>query len=400
MKQKGKMLNTLLLLWCLLGVFVGPGGAAQSSACSVSHQSGSSGAGQRPLDTTTVSLNNVLLHWSLPPTLHLCLFLPPPRSSLPSSDSKDEDWFLSPPPLPSSTLRELFVVAKWLWCKHVAFDNQTDVIVFVCLLLHPVLPRSAWLCIQLFVRPAEQEKTREKWIKASFLSVLWQDLGLFIAVLADREMNIQLNKTSDLDKTPFMVQFYKTHNTRRPLQTKIDFNESRFEEWKHNFSYFEPSGVTTSNWTDLQIIHRFTQHTRERFYNIQLVFFLLIAHLCLKLIVVTVGAVLSCVALCCKPHTMKASWTWSTTTVFHPSFILNRHPSVMSRSRQHIRGIWKKGWILASQNIHKARKTQWQCVCRAADCLFDHFSWLHVFMSLFWVIPAVPNEREVCVLVV
>lgn len=224
MKQKENMLNTLLLLWCLLGVFVGPGGAAQSSACSVSHQSGSSGAGQRPLDTTTVSLNNVLLHWSLPPTLHLCLFLPPPRSSLPSSDSKDEDWFLSPPPLPSSTLRELFVVAKWLWCKHVAFDNQTDVIVFVCLLLHPVLPRSAWLCIQLFVRPAEQEKTREKWIKASFLSVLWQDLGLFIAVLADREMNIQLNKTSDLDKTPFMVQFYKTHNTRRPLQTKIDFN--------------------------------------------------------------------------------------------------------------------------------------------------------------------------------
>lgn len=60
-------------------------------------------------------------------------------------------------------------------------------------------PRSVWLCVQLFVRPAAQERSRAKWIKASFLSALWQDRGLFIAAFADRDVNVKLNKTSGLD---------------------------------------------------------------------------------------------------------------------------------------------------------------------------------------------------------
>lgn len=92
--------------------------------------------GQRPLDTTTVSLNNVFLRSSPPPPRHLCHLLPP-CSSPSSSQYEFEDLFPSPPLLPSFTLRALFVVAKLLW---LLFDDQHVGIVFVFLLLSSVAP--------------------------------------------------------------------------------------------------------------------------------------------------------------------------------------------------------------------------------------------------------------------
>lgn len=93
----------------------------------------------------------------------------------------------------------LFVVAKIIM-RHLIIKPM-----WLCLCLcsssrNSVLSSSAWLCVQLFVRPAAQEKSRVEWFKASFLSAHWRDWGLFIAVFADRDVNIQLNKTSDHDE--------------------------------------------------------------------------------------------------------------------------------------------------------------------------------------------------------
>lgn len=66
---------------------------------------------------------------------------------------------------------------------------------------------------------------------------------------------------------------------------------------------------------------------KATFHNIQLLFPPLIAHLCLKLIVV--GAFLSCVARCCKPHTMQTPRCSRPHERSALSF--DRRPSVMSR---------------------------------------------------------------------
>ena len=64
----------VFLFFCLSGVFVGPGGTAQSTL-SLSTVAAVA-PGHRPLDTTTVSLSNVFPCSSLPPPLHLRLLRP------------------------------------------------------------------------------------------------------------------------------------------------------------------------------------------------------------------------------------------------------------------------------------------------------------------------------------
>lgn len=154
----------------------------------------------------TLRHNYCITQQSFPPpipssTLHLCLFLllvSPPCSSPSSSDYEDKDWFPAPLPLPASfTLRQLFVVAR--------FDNQTEgwlclcvsVLLLLCLIVHPALCPSGFSASG---RGAEQEKSKVKWIKASFLSALWWDWSLFLAVFVDRDVNIRLNKTTGLDE--------------------------------------------------------------------------------------------------------------------------------------------------------------------------------------------------------
>lgn len=90
--------------------------------------------GQRPLDTTTVSLNNVFL----------CRLLHPPCSSPPSSQYEFEDLFPSPPLLPSCCVRATFVVAKLLWL--LLFDDLHVRIVFLLLSSVALLDCSSTLC--------------------------------------------------------------------------------------------------------------------------------------------------------------------------------------------------------------------------------------------------------------
>ncbi len=84
---RGWTSNTLPLLCCFLGVFAGPGGTAQSSACFVSQQSGSSGAG-----APTFRHNYCITQQCFPPLI--------PSSTPPSL-----------PPLPSPLISAFL----WLW---------------------------------------------------------------------------------------------------------------------------------------------------------------------------------------------------------------------------------------------------------------------------------------------
>lgn len=123
-------LRRLLLLWCLPGAFVGPGGTAQSSGRSGSQQSGSGGGARPP----TYRHNHCITHQCFPPlfpssALHPCL-PPPSPPSLPSSQAKLEGWF--PSLLPYRHLAAEFVVAKLL---RLWFDDQRVGIVSVSLLL-------------------------------------------------------------------------------------------------------------------------------------------------------------------------------------------------------------------------------------------------------------------------
>lgn len=121
--------------------------------------------GQRPLDTTTVSLNNVFLRWSLPPPLHLCL-LPAHLRLPPIMETRIDSRLLC---LYRYLLSEsCLLLPNCGWCEL----NQTVVIVFVC-----PPPRLCPLSLRLIVRPAllsvRQHRKRAEWSESKQASYLY-----------------------------------------------------------------------------------------------------------------------------------------------------------------------------------------------------------------------------------
>lgn len=128
---------------------------------------------------------------------------------------------------------------------------------------------------------------------------------------------------------------------------------------------------------------------------IQLVFFLLMAHLCLKSIAVVVGGVLSCVALCCKPHTMKAPRHSSCFTLLFNHII---HPSSLHSTVIHQRWVGRDEY-LNLKNIHKPERHTKHTHCSdslSAEPLWSSILALHVYEPSFGDTCSAPRAWGVC----